>query len=66
MPYVSDQQRKWAHTKAGTEALGGPEKVHEWDQATKGKKLPKRKHSKPEAEPAPKPAVRMRHTAHPR
>jgi hypothetical protein len=68
MPYVSDQQRKWAHTEAGTEALGGPEKVHEWDEATKDKKLPKRKHPKKEEKavaPAPAP-VRMRHTAKPR
>lgn len=43
MPYKSDQQRKWAHTPTGTKALGGPEKVHEWDQASKGKKLPKKK-----------------------
>lgn len=41
-PYVSDQQRKWAHTKAGMEALGGKKAVAEWDRATKGKKLPKR------------------------
>lgn len=42
MPYVSDQQRKWAHTKSGTKALGGKAKVAEWDAASKGKKLPKR------------------------
>ncbi len=40
MPYVSDQQRKWAHTKEGTKALGGESKVAEWDQASKGKHLP--------------------------
>jgi hypothetical protein len=39
-PYVSDAQRKWAHTEAGTKALGGKSHVHEWDEATKGKKLP--------------------------
>jgi hypothetical protein len=41
MPYVSDQQRKWAHTATGKKALGGEAAVHEWDEATKGKKLPK-------------------------
>jgi len=42
MPYVSDQQRKWAHTEAGEKALGGPAKVAEWDAASKGMKLPKK------------------------
>lgn len=42
MPYKSEMQRKWAHTKAGTRALGGKKAVEEWDKATKGKKLPKR------------------------
>ena len=39
-PYVSDAQRRWAHTDAGTKALGGPSHVHEWDESSKGKKLP--------------------------
>lgn len=42
MPYESDAQRRWAHTPTGTRALGGTSKVHEWDEATKGKKLPER------------------------
>ena len=42
MPYVSERQRRWAHTKAGTKTLGGKKAVEEWDKATKGKKLPKR------------------------
>lgn len=42
MPYVSDQQRKWAHTPSGVKALGGKKKVKEWDKASKGKKLPKK------------------------
>lgn len=42
MPYVSDQQRKWAHTSAGMKALGGAAKVAEWDAASKGKSLPKK------------------------
>jgi len=43
MPYQSIQQERWAHTPAGTKALGGSAKVAEWDSATKGKQLPKRK-----------------------
>ena len=39
-PYVSDAQRRWAHTESGTKALGGESHVHEWDESTKGKKLP--------------------------
>ena|SRR5271165_300683 len=42
MPWKSDQQRKWGHTKSGKEALGGAAAVHEWDEATKGKKLPEK------------------------
>lgn len=42
MPYVSERQRRWAHTKAGIKALGGKKAVEEWDKATKGKKLPKK------------------------
>lgn len=42
MPYKSDAQRKWAHTAAGTKALGGKSAVHEWDTASKGKKLPEK------------------------
>ncbi len=41
-PYVSEAQRRWAHTSSGKEALGGEAGVHEWDEATKGKKLPER------------------------
>lgn len=39
-PYVSEAQRRWAHTFRGKKALGGAKAVHEWDEATKGKKLP--------------------------
>lgn len=46
MPYESDAQRRWAHTKAGMKALGGKAKVAEWDAASKGKKLPERIKSK--------------------
>jgi len=40
MPYKSDQQRKWAHTEKGMKALGGAEKVSEWDKESKGMNLP--------------------------
>lgn len=46
MPFKSQAQRKWAYTKEGTKALGGKEKVAEWERATKGKlpkKAPKKK-----------------------
>jgi hypothetical protein len=42
MPYRSESQRRWAHTAAGKKALGGEAGVHEWDEATKGKKLPEK------------------------
>jgi hypothetical protein len=42
MPYVSDAQRRWAHTATGVKALGGKSKVREWDNASRGKKLPER------------------------
>jgi len=41
MPYKSDQQRKWAHSKSGIKALG-KKRVKEFDKASKGHKLPKR------------------------
>jgi hypothetical protein len=40
MPYVSGAQRGWAHTPAGTKALGGAAKVAEWDAASKGQHVP--------------------------
>ena len=43
MPYESEAQRKWAHTKKGLKALGGASKVKEWDNASKGLSLPSRK-----------------------
>jgi hypothetical protein len=42
MPYRSAAQRAWAHTKAGVKALGGRRKVAEWDDESRGKRLPKR------------------------
>ena len=38
--FKSEAQRAWAHTPEGMKALGGPDKVREWDEASKGKKLP--------------------------
>jgi len=46
MPFASEAQRRWGHTKAGEKALGGPAAVHEWDTATEGKSLPERKSMK--------------------
>jgi hypothetical protein len=40
MPFKSIKQERWAHTPGGQKALGGAANVHEWDEATKGKKLP--------------------------
>lgn len=40
MPFLSEAQRGWGHTPEGMKALGGADKVAEWDQATKGKELP--------------------------
>lgn len=40
--YASDAQRRWAHTAAGTKALGGKAAVKEWDEKSKGKKLPEK------------------------
>lgn len=42
-PYVSEAQRRWAHTEAGTKALGGKAAVAHWDKESKGKDLPERK-----------------------
>lgn len=42
MPYKSKAQERWAHTESGEKALGS-EGINEWDQASKGKKLPEKK-----------------------
>lgn len=49
MPYKSKRQQRWAHTAQGTRALGGPAKVKEWDQATRGRKLPDKVRQKPKS-----------------
>ena len=41
MPFKSKAQMRWGNSPAGKEALGAAG-VKEWDQATKGKKLPER------------------------
>lgn len=41
-PWISEAQRKWGNSNAGKKALGGQAKVNEWNQATKGKKLPEK------------------------
>jgi hypothetical protein len=63
MPFESQAQA--AFLENHPEKIGGEEALKEWEQATKGKKLPKRKkHPKPKAPAAP--VQRMRHTAQPR
>jgi len=41
-PYVSEAQRRWAHTPAGMKALGGKKAVEHWDEESKGKDLPEK------------------------
>ena len=42
MPWVSKAQARWGHSSAGLSALGGAEKVKEWDAATPKGSLPAR------------------------
>lgn len=63
MPFESDAQARRAHTPEGTKALGGPDKVKEWDDATDFENLPKRKKRTPKKS---KPPVIYRHTTTPR
>lgn len=42
MPWKSDKQRRWGHSKSGVKALGGKKKVEEFDKASK--KSEKKKH----------------------
>ena len=46
MPYVSDRQRRFFHTDTARKAGITPEQVAEFDEASKGMKLPERKESK--------------------
>lgn len=43
MPFQSKAQNAWAHTAAGTKALGGAAKVKEWEGATDYSHLPQHK-----------------------
>jgi hypothetical protein len=43
MPFTSKAQQRWGHSPAGVQALGGRDKVAEWDAATKGSRLPEHK-----------------------
>jgi hypothetical protein len=42
MPYKSEAQRRWAHTKEGTKTLGGEDAVKEWDKDSEDRKLPEK------------------------
>ena len=61
MAFKSKAQNAWAHTPAGTKALGGKKKLKEWEVATDYSNLPDK------VEPA-KPATKhlIRHTTRPR
>lgn len=41
MPLKSEAQRRWAHSSAGLEALGGESAVAEWEKETP-KNIPER------------------------
>jgi hypothetical protein len=42
MPYKSDKQRKFFHTKTARKKGISPEIIEEFDRASKGKKLPEK------------------------
>ena len=44
MPFESMKQNAWAHTPAGTKALGGKVNVKEWESKTDYSHLPKYAH----------------------
>jgi intein/homing endonuclease len=46
MPWQSDAQRRWGNSPSGHKALGN-KGVEEFNQATKGKKLPEKVKEKP-------------------
>lgn len=46
MPYASEAQRRYFHANQDKLQKQGVD-VGEWDAASKGKKLPERKHPKP-------------------
>jgi hypothetical protein len=59
--YASVAQERFAN--ANPEKFGGKAVVEEFNQASKGKKLPKRKQPKQEEPKKETPVTRMRHTA---
>lgn len=60
MPWKSKKQQAWGHTATGKKALGGEAAVHEWDEATKGKRLPEKvSKSMPSPTKTAIPSVRM-------
>ena len=46
MPYASEAQRRYFHANAAKLQKQGVN-IHEWDEATKGKKIPERVKPKP-------------------
>jgi hypothetical protein len=42
MAFKSEAQRRWASTPEGMQALGGKQKVQEWNEASKDLRLPER------------------------
>jgi hypothetical protein len=50
MPWKSDAQRKWGNSPSGHKALGDAG-VKEWNQASKGEKVPERVGKKPYGKP---------------
>lgn len=42
MPFLSKKQMAWGNSPAGIKALGGKDKVQEWNAATNQKTLPLR------------------------
>lgn len=54
MPWASKAQSRWGHSPSGLKALGGEDKVQEWDTATpKGslRDTAKTRGSKPKPKP---------------
>lgn len=62
--FKSKAQNAWAHTPAGTKALGGKKKVKEWESKTDYENLPE--HVKELAAPQPKPRMRQTRRSIPR
>lgn len=64
MPVTSKAQNAWAHTKEGEKALGGPEKLKEWEVSGAAyQALPEHVAKKKKSSPNKK---TYRHTTRPR